>query len=103
MSDQLYRKVMLPSGRVRYEPVSEWFSGNPADGLWIVRRNGQSMTWLTEHVADTPPTADIAWIASKIDLIVDAMQTGYAQHGTAYDAARAVITALMEASNEDHT
>jgi hypothetical protein len=102
MTDQLYRKVKLPSGRVRYEPVSEWFSGNPADGLWVVRRNGQSMTWLTGHVADTPPTADIAWIASKIDLISNAIQTGIIQHGTPYDAARAVIEALMEASNEDH-
>ena len=99
--DKLYRKRTLPSGRVRYEETHEWNTGgDPAEGLWVVRRNGQSRTWINYKIADIPLHVDIAWVAGQIDVIAEAIHAH--RDRSTYEAAIAVINALMEAHN-DHT
>jgi len=92
--DKLYRKHVLPSGRVRYEETYEWDTGDPAEGLWILRRGGKSKTWLADKVGDLPGVKpEGAWIAGQLDVIAEAIRG--TSNGSAYDFAIAVVNALM--------
>ena len=96
--NSLYRKRILPSGRVRYEKTCEWDTGDPAEGLWVVRRGGQSRTWITDKVADMPPHANIVWVSVQVDVIADAICKRQRESAcSCMDLALAVINALMEA------
>jgi hypothetical protein len=95
--DKLYRKHVLPSGRVRYIESYEWDTGDPAEGLWVVRRGGQSKTWLADKVADLPSVKpEGAWVAGQVHEIANAVHdaTNH-QRWTAMDVALAVVNALM--------
>lgn len=52
----LYRKLKTPGGRIRYEEVYQWDSGDPTEGIWIVKRlhSGPSWKWITEKIEDLP-------------------------------------------------
>ena len=99
--DNLYRRETLPSGRRRYVETCEWDTGHPADGLWIVRRSGQSKTWINDLVCPTPERApDLTWVASKLDEIADVISENWWK-GTPYERARLILARLMEESTND--
>lgn len=95
MMNKLYHKITYPSGRVRYVEAQEWDTGRPADGLWVVRRSGQSKTWLSEQIAIRPQRLeDAAWIADHIDEITRIIIENRPDVSIAI--ARKIVVKLME-------
>ena len=92
----LYRRITTPNGRHRYEPIPDWDTGKPADGLWIVKRSGDSKTWLSHHIAIRPDKLEsVAWIADHLDDIAEIIQD--CRHGPSSHAiALMIVNKLME-------
>ena len=91
--DKLYHKHTLPSGRVRYIESYEWDTGDPAEGLWVIRRGGQSKTWLTNKMADLPGVKpEGAWIAGQLDTIAKVVLEH--RDASAYETAIAIVNTL---------
>lgn len=67
--EKLYRKITLPSGRVRYYETEIMDEGNPKEGIWIVRKTsgGKGYTWFTDFIDDIPKIKRLAALENHRD------------------------------------
>jgi hypothetical protein len=57
MMEKLYRKRILPSGRVRYEEAFQFDDmGDIIEGLWVHQKThiGRSYSWVSEYCGPVP-------------------------------------------------
>jgi len=62
MGEQLYYKRVTPGGRTVYDPVFTQWEGDPADGIWYVKKEKgwQSFRWICERLEDLPQARKLA-------------------------------------------
>jgi hypothetical protein len=68
--EKLYRKTVSPSGKVRYvEAFGERWFGDPADGIWYVKKNRYS--WISEKLADFEEIKILGNLYQYLDEVIE--------------------------------
>jgi len=90
--------MYIKKGR-RYIPI-EPFTGFPADGIWLVRRNGKSSI-LTTYIDDLDgcDLRVVAELSKKFDAIENILLERYSGR-SAYDMARDLVVMLSKIEPE---
>jgi len=107
MSNQLYTKVVYPSGKVRYLPIAYLPSEALGEGVWLVEREGGSRRSLNlSFLFDLPPKPNQVAFARRIDDIAQAVLKSwneYREKGSQspMDVAKNIVKILAEIDEED--
>lgn len=96
MSNKLYRKVIHKSGAVRYEEIFQWDEGDPADGVWYIKKEGgRKFRWITEKLSELPQALAAATLVPHESKIIKELSTLLASKGyTIKDIIDAVAKAI---------
>jgi hypothetical protein len=92
--EKLYRKVVYPSGKVRYvEAFGERWAGDPSDGIWYVKKNRYS--WISEKITDFEEIKVLGNLYHHIDGVIEILRDNNGTSST-YDMAKKILEFLAK-------
>jgi len=97
--EHLYRKITLPSGRVRYHETHRWDQGgDPADGIWYVekKKHGMSYHWITKKLSDLPRAMKLAELEPYRDMICKKMSESGDRYISSSDLVSEIFAEIVD-------
>ncbi|GIU69159.1 MAG: hypothetical protein KatS3mg002_0395 [Candidatus Woesearchaeota archaeon] len=81
ISNNLYKKIVYPSGKVKYEPVVYIPIDSLSEGVWLVEReNGKHSNLNLSYLFDLPIKPDHIAFARRIDDIAQAVYESWNEY-----------------------